>query len=131
MRVSAHEAVSEDGPHQGLSGVRLRQRPKLRGGHKHSDHRIRRVLAENVRRHRLRRHWSVETLSARTQLTPLFIEQIEQGSQGGLRLGTVERLARAFQVDIEVLLDPRADTRRTREVPFRAPKDRLRKRRAP
>ena len=131
MRVTTHEAASEDGPDLGLSVIRLRQSPKSRGGRQHSDHLIRRVLAENVRRHRLRRHWSVETLSARSQLTPLFIGQIEQGSQEGLRLGTVERLARAFQVDIAVLLDPRADDRGSREARFRAPKDRLRKRRAP
>lgn len=131
MRVTTHEAALEDGPDQGLSVVRQRQSPKSRGDHRHSDHRIRRVLAENVRRHRLRRHWSVETLSTRSQLTPIFIGRIEQGSQEGLRLSTVERLARAFQVDIAVLLDPRVDARGSREARLRAPKDRLQKRRAP
>ena len=131
MRVTTHEAASAGGPDHGFSVNRVRQSLKSPRGRKHCDQLMRRVLAESVRRHRLGRNWSIETLAARSQLTPVFIGQIEEGSRRGVRLGTVERLARALQVDVVVLLNPREDAASSREGRFRAPKDRSRKRRAP
>ena len=131
MRVTTHEAASAGGPDLGLSISRVRRSPKSPRDRKHCDQFMRRVLAESVRRHRLGRHWSVETLAARSQLTPVLIGQIEEGSRRGVRLGTVERLARALQVDVVVLLNPREDVAPSRGGRFRAPKDRSRKRRAP
>ena len=129
MRVTTHEAPLEDGLVQGLSVPRRQQDGKPRGERNPHDDGIRRVLAANVRRHRLRRRWSVDTLSARSQLTPLFIRQIEQGSAEGVRLGILESLARAFQIDVTGLLISQIQDGRSREGRIRAPKDRLRKRR--
>jgi DNA-binding Xre family transcriptional regulator len=131
MRVTTHEAAAAGGPDEGFSVNRVRQSLKSPRGRKHCDQLMRSVLAASVRRHRLGRHWSVETLAARSQLTPVFIGQIEEGSRRGVRLGTVERLARALQVDVVVLLNPREDAASSRGGRFRAPKDRSRKRLAP
>jgi hypothetical protein len=131
MRVSTHESASAGGPDQGFSVNRVRLSLKSPRGRKHCDQLMRRVLAESVRRHRLGRRWSVETLAARSQLTPVLIGQIEGGSRRDLRLGTVERLARALQVDVVVLLDPWKGSPQRRGGRFRAPEDRSRKRRAP
>ena len=79
MRVTTHEAASA-GSEQGLAASRLRQSPKSPSARKHRDQLMRLVLAASVRRHRLGRHWSVETLAARSQLTPVFIGQIEEGT---------------------------------------------------
>ena len=131
MRVTTHEAASAGAPDPHVSVRRVRYSPKSPRDCKHCDQLMRRALAESVRRHRLGRHWSVETLAARSQLTPVVLGQIEEGSRRGVRLGTVEKLARALKVDVVVLLNPREDVAPSRGGRLRAPKDRSRKRRAP
>ena len=95
---------------------------------------LRHVLAARIRSYRLRRRWSVDTLAERCNLSGDLVVELERGTRTKVRLGLVERLARAFEVDIVDLLNPDDEGRRRRsghEDRTKALGDRAQKRPAP
>ena len=104
MQTATHDVPSAASRDQCIGVIRVYRGVKAAFRKKHGDQGMRRVLAQNVRRHRLERGWSIKVLAARSRLAPIFVEQIEQGRRRSVRLGTVEVLARALQVDVLNLL---------------------------
>ena len=96
-----------------------------------SDEVMRRVLAQSVHRYRLKRRWSIKTLAARSRLAPNCIGEIEQGTRKAVRLGIVESLARALEVDVARLLTLPPDFRGGQSRRIKGIKDRLPKRPVP
>jgi len=130
MQTATWAAASSGGSDPGHRvGLSRPGRTKSRLGREHHDKPIEAVLATNVRKHRQGRGWSIEVLAERCQLPPTCIAAIEEGSRE-VRLGTVETVARALQIDIAGLFSPLEDSGRGRGQ-LKASKDRPRKLRAP
>lgn len=63
------------------------------------------VFAQRVRQLRYAKGWGPDDLAARAKISRTALYQIESGKTGQPRAGTVRRLARAFGVTPESLLD--------------------------
>jgi transcriptional regulator with XRE-family HTH domain len=68
------------------------------------------ILRGNVRRLRLMAGLTQQGLAERAGIDYNYFQKIESGRWGGLRLATVETLARALDVEIWELLVPRKGT---------------------
>jgi transcriptional regulator with XRE-family HTH domain len=66
------------------------------------------VFAQRVRQLRYTKGWGPDDLAARAKISRTALYQIESGKTGQPRAGTVRRLARAFGVAPEALLDETA-----------------------
>jgi transcriptional regulator with XRE-family HTH domain len=67
--------------------------------------RLRRRLAAALRRERARKRWSQERAAEAAGLNARHYQKLEEGSVN-VTLGTLERLAKAFGVDVRRLFDP-------------------------
>ena len=67
------------------------------------------IVAANVRRLRLARRWSQETLAERCGLHRTYIGAIERG-EGNITLHTLARLAQALKCGCDVLIRERKGT---------------------
>jgi transcriptional regulator with XRE-family HTH domain len=63
-----------------------------------------RTLARNVLACRSSRGWSLDDVAARSRLRAALLARIEAGQEPVVRLGVLEHLARALEVDISRLL---------------------------
>jgi ribosome-binding protein aMBF1 (putative translation factor) len=131
MQMAAREAAPAAGSNLCFANARVYRVVKSAPRSEHSDQSMRRVLAESVRRYRLERGWSIKTLAVRSHLAPTCVEQIEQGRRRAVRLGTVEILARALQVDVVKLLSLPDDTAHRRAGGIKGSKVLSPKRRVP
>ncbi|MDR2675271.1 MAG: helix-turn-helix domain-containing protein [Opitutaceae bacterium] len=68
------------------------------------------ILRDNVRRLRLMRGLTQQELAERAEMDCNYFQKIESGRWGGLRLTTVETLARALDVAVWELFVPRKET---------------------
>ena len=62
------------------------------------------VLCANIRRVRLARGWSQEATAERAGLTPRHFQDIETQRREGIRLATIERIAKVLRVQVWELL---------------------------
>ena len=62
------------------------------------------VLCANIRRVRLARGWSQEATAERAGLTPRHFQDIEAQRREGIRLATIERIAKVLRVQVWELL---------------------------
>lgn len=64
------------------------------------------ALCTNIRRVRLGLGWSQEATAERAGLAVRHFQDIEGGRRPGIRLATIERLAKVFRVEVWELLQP-------------------------
>ena len=64
------------------------------------------TLCINIRRVRLGHGWSQEATAEKTGLSARHLQDIEGGRRPGIRLATIERLAKVFGVQVWQLLQP-------------------------
>jgi transcriptional regulator with XRE-family HTH domain len=64
------------------------------------------TLCTNIRRVRLRRGWSQELTAEKAGLAPRHYQDIEAGRRAGIRLATIERIAKVLHVEVWELLQP-------------------------
>jgi transcriptional regulator with XRE-family HTH domain len=64
------------------------------------------TLCANIRRVRLGLGWSQEATAEKAGLAVRHLQDIEGGRRPGIRLATIERLAKAFRVEVWELFQP-------------------------
>ncbi len=64
------------------------------------------TLCQNIRRVRLTRGWSQEATAERAGLSARHFQDLEAGRRPGLRLATIERIAKVLHVPVWQLLEP-------------------------
>jgi len=64
------------------------------------------TLCANIRRVRLGHGWSQEATAERAGVSTRHLQNIEGGRRPGIRLATIERLAKALRVQVWQLLQP-------------------------
>ena len=64
------------------------------------------ILCTNIRRVRLARGWTQEATAERAGLPPRHFQDLEAGRRPGLRLATIERIAKVLKVQVWELLQP-------------------------
>ncbi len=64
------------------------------------------TLCANIRRVRLARGWSQEVTAEKAGLGARHFQDIESGRRNGVRLETIERIAKALRVEVWQLLQP-------------------------
>jgi transcriptional regulator with XRE-family HTH domain len=69
-----------------------------------SDRSIRAILASNVRHWREQRGWAPADLARRVGISNQRIAAIENGSLSDVRIGLVEAIAQALEVEVAELL---------------------------
>jgi transcriptional regulator with XRE-family HTH domain len=69
---------------------------------------LRQILATNVRRERTGRDWSQEELADRAGISQTYTSQLES-AQRAVSIDTIEKIARAFNLEPDQLLRRQAD----------------------
>ena len=64
------------------------------------------TLCTNIRRARLARGWTQETTAEKAGLAVRHFQDIEAGRREGIRLATIERIAKVLHVQVWQLLQP-------------------------
>lgn len=64
------------------------------------------ILCANIRRVRLARGWSQEFTAEQAGMSPRHFQDLEAGRRPGLRLATIERIAKVLHVQVWQLLQP-------------------------
>ena len=64
------------------------------------------TLCTNIKRVRLARGWSQESTAEKAGLAVRHFQDIEAGRREGLRLATIERIAKVFSLQVWQLLQP-------------------------
>ncbi|HEY6761974.1 MAG TPA: helix-turn-helix transcriptional regulator [Baekduia sp.] len=62
------------------------------------------AFGDNLRRHRIERHWTVEELARRAGLHPTTVSRIERGVRADPTLSTATDLAKALRVTVDDLV---------------------------
>ena len=79
---------------------------------------IRKILGKNVKYYRFKARFTQEDLAERTELSPRYISDIENG-RGNVPLDTIELIARALKVSSLSLLKDRAEKQLPKRVNMR------------
>lgn len=64
------------------------------------------ILCANIRRLRLTRGWSQESTAEKAGLSVRHFQDLEAGRRAGLRLATIEKIAKVLHVHVWELLQP-------------------------
>lgn len=64
------------------------------------------ILCSNIRRARLLRGWTQEVTAEKAGLPVRHFQDIETGRRPGIRLATIERIAKVMRLEVWELLQP-------------------------